>query len=93
VNIVNATVTLAAAILAESVLSFLGFGIQAPNSSWGTMLEEGRLLVPTSGWLVWFPGLAIVVTVLCVNFVGDGLCDAVDPTRGAGASGVPRAKG
>jgi peptide/nickel transport system permease protein len=81
VIIVNITLTVALAILTESLLSFLGFGIQPPTPSWGNMLEDGRGLMTLAGWLVWFPGLAILVTVLCVNFLGDGLRDALDPTQ------------
>ena len=81
VIIVNVTLTVALAILTESLLSFLGFGIQPPTPSWGNMLEDGRGLMTLAGWLVWFPGLAILVTVLSVNFLGDGLRDALDPTQ------------
>ncbi len=81
VIIVNVTLTVAIAILTESLLSFLGFGIQPPTPSWGNMLEDGRGLMTLAGWLVWFPGLAILLTVLCVNFLGDGLRDALDPTQ------------
>ncbi len=81
VIIVNITLTVALAILLESLLSFLGFGIQPPTPSWGNLLEEGRQLMTIAGWVVWFPGLAILITVLCVNFLGDGLRDALDPTQ------------
>jgi peptide/nickel transport system permease protein len=79
--IVNVTLAVAEAILIESVLSFLGFGIQPPTPTWGNMLAESRDLATTAPWLVWFPGLAILITVLCVNFFGDGLRDAFDPTQ------------
>ncbi len=81
VIIVNVTLTVAAAILLESLLSFLGFGIQPPTPSWGNMLQDGRGLMTIAPWLVWFPGLAILLTILCVNFLGDGLRDAFDPTQ------------
>ena len=81
VIIVNVTLTVAAAILLESLLSFLGFGIQPPTPSWGNMLQDGRGLMTVAGWLVWFPGLMILLTILCVNFIGDGLRDALDPTQ------------
>ena len=81
VIIVNVTLTVAVAILTESLLSFLGFGLQPPTPSWGNMLEDGRNQMTIAGWLVWFPGLAILITVLCVNFLGDGLRDALDPTQ------------
>jgi ABC-type dipeptide/oligopeptide/nickel transport system permease subunit len=78
--VVNLTLTVAAAILLESSLSFLGLGIQPPTPTWGNMLAGSKGYVQTAPWLVWFPGLMILVTVLCVNFVGDGLRDALDPT-------------
>jgi peptide/nickel transport system permease protein len=77
---VHLTLAAGAAILAESALSFLGFGIQAPAVSWGNMLNQSRGAVGTSlSYLVYAPGLAILVTVLAVNFVGNGLRDALDP--------------
>jgi peptide/nickel transport system permease protein len=78
--IVNLTLTVAAAILLESALSFLGLGIQPPTPTWGNMLAGSKGYVQTAPWLVWFPGLLILTTVLCVNFLGDGLRDALDPT-------------
>jgi len=78
--VVNATLSVAGAILTESLLSFLGFGIQPPVPTWGNLLDEGRRFTTIAPWLVWFPGVAILITVLCVNFVGDGLRDALDPT-------------
>jgi peptide/nickel transport system permease protein len=78
--VVNLTLTVAAAILLESGLSFLGLGIQPPTPTWGNMLAGSKGYVQTAPWLVWFPGLMILITVLCVNFVGDGLRDALDPT-------------
>jgi peptide/nickel transport system permease protein len=79
--IVNATLSVAGAILTESVLSFLGFGVHPPVPTWGNLLDSGRRLATLAPWLVWFPGLAILITVLCINFVGDGLRDALDPTQ------------
>jgi peptide/nickel transport system permease protein len=79
--IVNATLSVAGAILTESVLSFLGFGIQPPVPTWGNLLDSGRRFTTIAPWLVWFPGLAILLTVLAVNFLGDGLRDALDPTQ------------
>jgi peptide/nickel transport system permease protein len=78
--VVNLTLTMAAAILLESALSFLGLGIQPPTPTWGNMLAGSKGFVQTAPWLVWFPGLMILITVLCVNFMGDGLRDALDPT-------------
>jgi peptide/nickel transport system permease protein len=77
--IVNVTLGVAAAILTESALSFLGFGIQPPTPSWGNLLDEAQSSALISPHLVWFPGLMILLTVLCVNFLGDGLRDALDP--------------
>jgi peptide/nickel transport system permease protein len=79
--VVSVTLSVAQAILAESTLSFLGFGIQPPVPTWGNMLADGRSLMTVAGWLVWFPGMAILLTVLCVNFLGDGLRDALDPAQ------------
>jgi peptide/nickel transport system permease protein len=77
--IVSVTLGVAAAILTESALSFLGFGIQPPTPSWGNLLNSSQDAAITSPWLVWFPGLMILLTVLCVNYLGDGLRDALDP--------------
>jgi peptide/nickel transport system permease protein len=78
--VVNATLAVAAAIVAESTLSFLGFGVQLPATSWGRMLSDAEGYVGTSqSYLLYFPGLAILLTVLAVNFLGDGLRDAFDP--------------
>jgi len=79
--IVNATLTVAAAILIEAALSFLGFGIQPPTPALGKLISDGQSEMLTAWWLVTFPGLMIVVIVLCVNFIGDGLRDALDPTQ------------
>ena len=78
--VVNATLVVGLAIITESTLSFLGFGIQPPTVSWGSMLaqSEGSVGTPTA-YLVYFPGLAILLTVLAVNYLGDGLRDAFDP--------------
>lgn len=78
-SIVLASLGIAGAILAESTLSFLGLGVQIPNPSWGTMIDEGRNYFTNAWWYAIFPGLAIMVTVLGFNFVGDGLRDALDP--------------
>jgi peptide/nickel transport system permease protein len=77
--VVNLTLLVAAAILTESALSFLGFGIQPPTPSWGNLLSNAQSQVFTAPWLIYFPGLFILITVLCVNFLGDGLRDALDP--------------
>ena len=79
---VSVSLTVAAAILAESTLSFLGLGVSATRTAtWGNMLGGNEGFVTIAPWLVWAPGLAIVVTALCVNFVGDGLRDSLDPTQ------------
>jgi peptide/nickel transport system permease protein len=77
--IVIASLEVARNVLSESYLSFLGLGIQPPTPSWGGMLGEGRVYVFTRWWLATFPGLAIFVTTLGINLVGDGLRDLLDP--------------
>jgi peptide/nickel transport system permease protein len=79
--IVNATLLVAYAILMESALSFLGLGVQPPQFSWGSMLFAAQdiILLRDAPWMTFFPGLAIFITVLCFNFFGDGLRDALDP--------------
>jgi peptide/nickel transport system permease protein len=77
--IVAATLGIATAIIAESTLSFLGLGIQPPTPSWGNMLKDAQTDMVIAPWTAVFPGLAIFVTVVAINFVGDGLRDALDP--------------
>jgi peptide/nickel transport system permease protein len=77
--IVQTTLSLAFAILAEAALSFLGLGTQPPTPSWGLMLNEGRSFFNTAPWLAIFPGVAITLAVLGFNLLGDGLRDALDP--------------
>ncbi len=79
--LVNLTLSVAYAIVAESTLSFLGFGIQPPQTSWGLLLydNEGAVTDPNKVHLLMFPGLMLLIVVLCVNFIGDGLRDAFDP--------------
>jgi peptide/nickel transport system permease protein len=77
--IVQASVSLAFAILIEASLSYLGLGTQPPDPSWGTMLNEGRTYLETAPWMSIFPGLAIMVTVFGFNLLGDGLRDILDP--------------
>ncbi len=76
---VSATMGVAGAILIESSLSFLGLGVQPPMPSWGNMLASGRDNIGVAWWLSVFPGLAILITVLSYNLVGEGLRDALDP--------------
>lgn len=77
--IVSATLRIGSAILTESSLSFLGLGTQPPLTSWGQMLSQGRPFLLQAPWVSIFPGLAIFIVVICFNFVGDGLRDALDP--------------
>lgn len=77
--IVLATVGMAGAIIAEAALSFLGLGVQPPTPSWGSMLNEGRAFLRIAPHISTLPGLAIMITVLGFNFLGDGLRDALDP--------------
>jgi peptide/nickel transport system permease protein len=77
--IVVATLGIASAILAEASLSFLGLGVQPPTPSWGSMLAQGRDFIHTAWWMTAFPGLAIFVTILGLNLLGDGLRDVLDP--------------
>ena len=79
--IVNATLIVAAAILTEAALAFLGFGVQPPNPALGVLIDEGQSEGLKFWWLVTFPGLVIVLIALCINFIGDGLRDALDPTQ------------
>ena len=77
--VVQATLGMAGAIIAEAALSFLGLGVQPPTPSWGTMLDAGRAHLFDAPHLTIFPGLAIAMLVLGFNFLGDGLLDRVDP--------------
>jgi len=77
--IVAATLGVAAAIIAESTLSFLGLGIQPPTPSWGNMLKDAPSEMSIAPWTAIFPGLAIFLAVVSINFIGDGLRDALDP--------------
>ncbi|WP_454817096.1 ABC transporter permease [Labrys neptuniae] len=77
--LVQGTFIFANAILAEAGLSFLGVGISPDTPTWGTMISVGRQFMDKAGWLMWFPGAAIVVTVLSLQLVGDGLRDLLDP--------------
>ncbi|MGQ0570876.1 MAG: ABC transporter permease [Armatimonadota bacterium] len=85
--LVQATITLPQAILAEASLSFLGLGVQPPTPAWGAMLSSGRRFMETAPWVTIFPGLAIAMTALAVNFLGDALQDWANPRtrRKAGA--------
>lgn len=77
--VVQATLDVANVIILESVLSFLGFGIQPPMASWGSMLANAQDTVAVAPWAAIYPGLCIFVTVLAINYMGDGMRDALDP--------------
>jgi len=79
--LVSATLGVAGAILTESALSFLGIGVQPPTPSWGNILTSGKDYIEFAWWLSLFPGVAILVTVLSYNLVGEGIRDALDPRR------------
>jgi peptide/nickel transport system permease protein len=77
--IVSSSLGVASAILSEAYVSFLGLGVQAPTATWGNMLDSAYQYLETAPWLWFFPGMFILLTVLSINFVGDGLRDAFDP--------------
>jgi peptide/nickel transport system permease protein len=77
--LVQATVSIPAAIIAEAVLSFLGLGVQPPTPSWGTMLNGAQAFLETAPWMAWWPGLAIFLLALSFNLAGDGIRDILDP--------------
>ena len=77
--LVQATVSIPGAIIAEAILSFLGLGVQPPSPSWGTMLNQAQQFLETAPWMAWWPGLAIFSLTLSFNLAGDGLRDWLDP--------------
>ena len=77
--IVAATLGVGNAILLEAGASFLGLGVRPPTASWGSMLYRAQNVLDFAPWVAIFPGLLILITVLCINFLGDGLRDALDP--------------
>jgi peptide/nickel transport system permease protein len=79
--IVQATLSVANVILLESALSFLGFGIQPPQASWGNMLANAQSNITIAPWVAIFPGLCILIVSLSINYLGDGLRDALDPNQ------------
>jgi ABC-type dipeptide/oligopeptide/nickel transport system permease subunit len=81
VIIVNTTLLMSSAILLETALSYLGFGITAPNVSLGQLISEYQSAFATRPWLFWWPGFFIIAIALCINFIGDGLRDAFDPRQ------------
>jgi peptide/nickel transport system permease protein len=87
--IVAATLGVANVIILEAGLSYLGIGTREPTASWGSILRDGSDAFGTAWWLMFFPGLAILVTVLAFNTLGDALRDALDPRQLPGASAIP----
>ena len=81
VLIVNVTLTMSAAILLETALSYLGLGVKAPDTSLGLLVAQNQEAFATRPWLFWFPGLFIILICLSINFIGDGLRDAFDPRQ------------
>ncbi|MRD46335.1 ABC transporter permease subunit [Caenimonas koreensis DSM 17982] len=79
VVVIYTTVTVPSVILTESVLSFLGLGIQEPMTSWGVLIEDGTKVMEVAPWMLLFPGALLSITLYCFNFIGDGLRDALDP--------------
>lgn len=77
--IVSATLQVAGAIIAEAYVSFLGVGVQPPTATWGNMLDQAYHHLESEPWMWFFPGMLILLTVLAINFIGDGLRDALDP--------------
>ncbi|MBK1664430.1 peptide ABC transporter permease [Rhodospirillum rubrum] len=77
--IVYATLTVPQVVLTESFLSFLGLGVQEPLTSWGVLISEGARVLEISPWMLLFPAFFLALTLLCFNFIGDGLRDALDP--------------
>ncbi len=77
--VVAATLGVASAIINEAYVSFLGLGVQAPTATWGNMLDQAYHHLDTEPWMWFFPGMLILLTVLSINFLGDGLRDALDP--------------
>lgn len=81
VVIVNTTLLMSAAILLETGLSFIGFGVRLPDVSLGYLINENQTAFSTRPWLFWYPGFFIIIIALCTNFIGDGLRDAFDPRQ------------
>ena len=78
--IVYSTLTIPSVMLSEAFLSFLGLGIREPQASWGTLVNDGANAMVVYPWLLLFPGLTMTLTLFCLNFLGDGLRDALDPS-------------
>ena len=84
--VVYVTLTVPQVILVESFLSFLGLGVQEPMTSWGALISNGIKLLEVAPWLLWYPAAFLVLTLMCLNFLGDGLRDAFDPQSHGGTS-------
>jgi len=79
VVVIYTTVTVPGVILTESVLSFLGLGIQEPMTSWGVLIQDGAKTMEATPWILLFPAGLLSITLYCFNYIGDGLRDALDP--------------
>jgi oligopeptide transport system permease protein len=77
--VIYTTVTVPGVILTESVLSFLGLGVQEPMTSWGVLIEDGTGVMETTPWMLLFPAAMLSLTLYCANYIGDGMRDALDP--------------
>lgn len=77
--VIYTTITVPGVILTESVLSFLGLGVQEPMTSWGVLIHDGTNVMESSPWMLLFPGAALSITLYCANYLGDGMRDALDP--------------
>ena len=77
--VIYTSITVPGVILTESVLSFLGLGVQEPMTSWGVLIHDGANVMAASPWLILFPGAMLTVTLYCANFIGEGMRDALDP--------------
>ena len=77
--VVYITLTVPYVILTESFISFLGLGVQEPDTSWGVLISEGARSIETAWWALVFPAVFLAATLFCFNFIGDGLRDALDP--------------
>ena len=82
--IVDATINVAYAVISETTLSYFGFGVQSPNTSLGTLIAEGQRSATTYPWIFLAPAAVLVLMLLCVNVMGDGLRDAIDPSSKSG---------
>lgn len=77
--VIYTSITLPGVILTESVLSFLGLGVQEPNTSWGVLIHDGAAVMAATPWMILFPGAMLTIALYCFNFIGEGMRDALDP--------------